>query len=124
MEYIKGLRAPPRPLGTPRRRPFLRASRASRLNALTSTQASDDRYNRNWLARTGSVLSRTANRLNCSWIRYSISPRSQYSLMYTTRAGQASPFSDVTTYLGFSLPSICSALATTRRGRLHHPVVV
>src|SRR5918997_4079230 len=76
-----------------------------------------DRYSRCWLARIVSALTRSAKRLNCSLIRFSMSPLAQYSSSYNACADQCSGLSDVTTKRGFSLPSICSAFAITRRCR-------
>src|SRR4051794_37590607 len=50
----------------------------SRRSALTSRYAIAERYSRNWLARIVSALTRSANRLNCSLMRFSMSPRAQY----------------------------------------------
>ena len=51
-----------------------------------------------------------------------MSPRAQYT-SYNLYAGQSIAAREVTTQLGFSLASICSALATTRRGRLQLSLV-
>ena len=64
------------------------------------------------------VLMRSLDRLNCSLMRFSISPRAQYNRSYNSCAGQASGDNELTTKRGFSFPPRCSALATTRRGRL------
>src|SRR5580658_10856947 len=63
-----------------------------------------DRYTRIWFARIVSLLTRSANRLNCSLMRFSMSPRPQYRSSYSACAVHLSPVSEVTTKRGFSFP--------------------
>src|ERR671911_1500359 len=62
---------------------------------------------------------RSANRSSCcSLIRFSTSPRAQYTSSYRVRASIALAGSEVTMKRGFGPLDRCSALATTRRVRL------
>src|ERR1035438_525501 len=47
-------------------------------------------------------------RLNCSLMRFSMSPRAQYSSSYKACAPHDSLVNEVTTKRGFSLPAMCS----------------
>ena len=90
-----------------------------RRNACTSTYAAELNNNRNWLARNRWQLVRSANRSNCcSLIRFSISPRWQYTSSYNSCG---SPGSFATTNRGFEPWALCSPLTITRRGRSQLP---
>ena len=85
----------------------------------SSTYATDENHNRNWLDRIVAQLVRSANKNSCcSLMRFSISPRAQYFSSYNGAAAISSRGSDVTTNRGFSPLAMYSTLPTTRRGRL------
>ncbi len=74
---------------------------------------------RTWLARIVRQLTRLANSINCcSLIRFSISPRPQYSCSYNAWPAKAAVVNDETTKRGLGPLARCSALPTTRRCRL------
>src|SRR2546426_8366974 len=87
-------------------------------NARSIMYATVENARRSWLARSVWQLVRSANRPSCcSLMRFSMSPRAQYSCSYNVRASHSSADSDVTTNRGFEPLSRCSALPITRRSR-------
>src|SRR5512135_1126711 len=82
---------------------------------LYSTYAALERSKRNWLARKAWHDVRSANRPHCcSLIRFSISPRWQYTSSYNPCG---SPGTFTTTNRGLAPWALCSALTITRRRR-------
>ena len=86
----------------------------------SSVPANTEKYIRSWFARIVAVDVRSANRSSCcSLIRFSISPRAQYSSSYSCLPATSSRLKLVTTKRGFAprWPGSHSALPTTLRCR-------